>query len=151
DKLMHAQPGEFLNSVKGVLIDVGTYIGQGILSGATKGLISATGGARYSSTVQGSSAKAWRNLWDDTGGAAANWLTSKWTDEDVSETPLLGAGGLGGAFGAQASDKPPAWVNNIAHYAEGGTVTKPTLAVLGEAGIEDVVPRGKSGGRMGGI
>ncbi|MGL4268007.1 MAG: hypothetical protein ACRCR7_12900, partial [Weissella cibaria] len=40
---------------------------------------------------------------------------------------------------------------NIPGLAEGGIVTKPTLAVIGEAGPEAVVPLSKMGGMGGGI
>jgi len=76
-KLIDAKPGEFLNNVKGVLVDVGTYLGQGILKGVVGGARAVAGdttAGRYSSLVQGSSSKAWGNLWADTGGAASNWV-----------------------------------------------------------------------------
>ena len=44
---------------------------------------------------------------------------------------------------------PPAWVENIPHNATGGRYTSPTLAVVGEAGPETVVPDGMSLGRGG--
>jgi hypothetical protein len=33
DKLVHAEPGEFLDNVKGILVDAGKLIGEGILAG----------------------------------------------------------------------------------------------------------------------
>ena len=133
DKLMHAEPGAFLKNIKDVLIDVGSYIGQGILKGVAVGAAEATGYGRYSSTVQGSSGKAWGNLWEDTGGAAASWVAD-----------AVGIKKTGQVLKSESDDTPPPWVNNIQHFAEGGRVTQPTLAILGEAGGETVVPDGMS-------
>jgi hypothetical protein len=134
-KLLLAKPGEFLNNVKDVLVQAGTFIGQGLLKGVSVGAAEATGFGRYSSTVQGSSGKAWGNLWDDTGGAAANWLGDALAPSQQDE--------------GQGADSPPAWVANIPHNATGGRYTSPTLAVVGEAGPETVVPDSISMGRGG--
>jgi hypothetical protein len=44
--------------------------------------------------------------------------------------------------------RSPMWAPyaGIQHFAEGGTVTRPTLALVGEAGPEDITPVGKRGG-----
>lgn len=47
---------------------------------------------------------------------------------------------------SESDDTPPAWVSNIPHMAKGGHVSSPTIAVIGEAGGETVVPDGKSMG-----
>lgn len=134
-KLLDAKPGELLKNTKDVLIQAGTFIGQGILKGVSVGAAEATGFGRYSSTVQGSSGKAWGNLWADTGGAAANWVY-----EAIAPSPRAEE---------KSTDAPPAWVENIPHNATGGRYTSPTLAVVGEAGPETVVPDGMSmGGRV---
>lgn len=133
-KLLDAKPGELLKNTKDVLIQAGTFIGQGLLKGVSIGAAEATGYGRYSSTVQGSSGKAWGNLWDDTGGAAANWLYQAVAPSSQQE---------------QSSDAPPAWVENIPHNATGGRYTSPTLAVVGEAGPETVIPDGMALGRGG--
>lgn len=135
-KLLDAKPGAFLNNVKEVLVQAGTFIGQGILKGVSVGAAEATGMGRYSSTVQGSSGKAWGNLWDDTGGAAANWMYNAIAPNSQKEEE-------------QSTDAPPAWVANIPHNATGGRYTSPTLAVVGEAGPETVVPDGMALGRGG--
>lgn len=134
EKLITAKPGEFLSNIKGVLVDVGTYIGQGILKGVTGagvtlgaealGISQSTAG-RYSSTVQGSSMKAWGNLWEDTGGAAASWVYDLVAPESQK----------GGS---------------VKKLAEGGIVDQPTLAVIGEGGEREyVIPESKMG-MMGG-
>ena len=135
-KLLDAKPGELLKNTKDVLIQAGTFIGQGILKGVSVGAAEATGYGRYSSTVQGSSGKAWGNLWEDTGGAAANWIYDAIAPASQKTE--------------QNTDAPPAWVANIPHNATGGRYTSPTLAVVGEAGPETVVPDGMRLG-MGGV
>jgi hypothetical protein len=134
-KLLDAKPGELLKNTKDVLIQAGTFIGQGILKGVSVGAAEATGFGRYSSTVQGSSGKAWGNLWEDTGGAAANWVYEAISPSQKSEE--------------RDPNAPPAWVENIPHNATGGRYTSPTLAVVGEAGPETVVPDSMSLGRGG--
>lgn len=133
-KLLDAKPGAFLNNIKDVLIQAGSLIGQGILKGVSVGAAEATGMGRYSSTAQGSSGKAWGNLWADTGGAAANWIYQAIAPDSQKE---------------ESSDAPPAWVANIPHNAKGGRYTSPTLAVVGEAGPETVVPDGMVSSRGG--
>lgn len=135
-KLLDAKPGELLKNTKDVLIQAGTLIGQGLLKGVSVGAAEATGFGRYSSTVQGSSGKAWGNLWEDTGGAAADWLYGA-----IAPSSQRGE--------ERDPSAPPAWVENIPHNATGGRYTSPTLAVVGEAGPETVVPDGMVSGRGG--
>lgn len=127
DKLIHAEPGAFLASVKSVLVDVGTYLGQGILKGVVGGSVTAvaesTGTGRYSSTAQGSSARAWRNLWEDTGGRVSGFVADL-VSPNSDEIPKM---------------------------AEGGIVDRPTLALIGEGGEREyVIPESKMGGMRGG-
>ncbi len=139
DKLVHAKPGAFLESIKDVLIDVGTLLGQGIIKGVIGGGVKvaaeATGTSRYSSTAQGSTAKAWGNLWEDTGGRVSSGLYNLIAPQSKQEN----------------TDKPPNWVDNISHMANGGVVSRPTLAVIGEDGPEEVNPLSKGRGRSGGM
>lgn len=58
---------------------------------------------------------------------------------DLAKLPG-GAGGGGGGLDL-----------TIPHFARGGVVTHPTLAVVGERGPEAIVPLGAAGGRMGGL
>lgn len=132
-KLLDAKPGKFLEDVGAVLVDVGKYIGEGILKGVTQTAVGAVGQAagisdvgRYSSTVQGSSAKAWGNLWEDTGGAASAWV-----------------------YDLIAPDSQKG--GSVRKMAEGGVVDKPTLAMIGEGGEREfVIPESKMS-RMGGV
>jgi len=65
---------------------------------------------------------------------------------DIPKIPTINTGRLGGGESASAS----AGRLGIPRMANGGIVTSPTLALIGEAGPEAVVPLGKGGG-MGGI
>jgi len=97
---------------------------------------------------------AWKvagDLWDfgaSLGKAVINGLISIWNRADLEfpriEVPdwIPGIGGKGfGGF-----DIFP----DIAYLAAGGIVTQPTLAVVGEAGPEAVVPLNRAGGMLGG-
>lgn len=130
DKLIHAEPGAFLASIKSVLVDVGTYLGQGILKGVVGGGVTAvaesTGTSRYSSIAQGSSARAWRNLWEDTGGRVSGAIA-----DFISPNGTVG--------------------DDIPKMAKGGIVDRPTLALIGEGGEREyVIPESKMGGMRGG-
>lgn len=63
---------------------------------------------------------------------------------NISEIPKMNFGRLGGGSDATTGSM------NIPKMADGGIVTSPTLALIGEAGPEAVIPLGKGGG-MGGI
>jgi phage-related protein len=69
--------------------------------------------------------------------AAVNWVISKWNDLSFK----IGGGSV---FG---HDLPSVTIDtpNIPMLAEGGIVTRPTLAMIGEAGPEAVVPLGRRG------
>ena len=60
-------------------------------------------------------------------------------------------GGLGDLTNIGQSANSAASRMNIPRMANGGIVTSPTLALIGEAGPEAVVPLGKGGGMGGGI
>lgn len=129
DKLIHAKPGAFLASIRSVLVDVGTYLGQGILKGVVGGVtavVESTGTSRYSSIAQGSSARAWRNLWEDTGGRVSGAIA-----DFISPNGTVG--------------------DDIPKMAKGGIVDRPTLALIGEGGEREyVIPESKMGGMRGG-
>jgi len=60
----------------------------------------------------------------------------------------LFTGGIGGMFGGGGSGDPRVNVDSafLPHLAEGGIVTKPTMALIGEAGKEAVIPLDKLDG-----
>ena len=67
---------------------------------------------------------------------------------------LHGTGFVGGFATDKVNENSPAW-KKVPKMADGGLVDKPTLALIGEAGPEAVVPLGRRGrsplGEMGGI
>jgi len=65
----------------------------------------------------------------------------------VTINPALGIAGAAAAFAAAGIVR--ALAGNITAMAEGGIVTRPTMALIGEAGPEAVVPLGRGGGGMG--
>ncbi len=74
---------------------------------------------------------------------------------------LLAALGIGGgatiaSTGGKAKESAGGFFSGISSFfgggmAEGGIVTRPTLALIGEAGPEAVIPLGGGGGGMGGM
>jgi SLT domain-containing protein len=58
-----------------------------------------------------------------------------------------GSGALSGALRKAAAGIHPVRAKKL---AEGGIVTRPTFALIGEAGPEAVIPLGSSGGGVGG-
>lgn len=74
----------------------------------------------------------------DTIAAAANWIIGKVNTMINAINSVTSAGA--GIIGASAPQ-----ISNIPALADGGIVTKPTLALIGEAGPEAVVPLSKGG------
>jgi len=75
---------------------------------------------------------------------AINWIIDKWNGLSFS---LPGADVPGiGQVGGFSLDTP-----NIPRLAKGGIVTRPTLALVGEAGPEAVIPLSRASGMGGGV
>lgn len=98
--------------------------------------------------IPGKISSATSGMWDGVKNAfrsAINWLIGKWNSLSFSipsiDTHIPGVGKIGGF----TLSTP-----NIPYLAKGGIVTKPTLAVIGEAGPEAVVPLSRGGGAIGG-
>lgn len=109
-RLLDAEPGTLIKNAKDVLIQAGGFLGQGILKGMSVGAAELAGVGRYSSTAQGSSSRAWRNLWEDTGGKVSGALYSlvapKGEAEDgapATPTPSFRDGGVVGGSGPMGS------------------------------------------------
>lgn len=69
--------------------------------------------------------------------------------EGIAKVVGFVTSGIGGVIGNVVGGIGN-FLSNVLPFAEGGIVTKPTLALIGEAGPEAVVPLGKSFGTMGG-
>lgn len=120
EQLLNAKPGAFFDSVKGVVLDMGKLLGEGIYAGLKFAAVNTVKSAVMLDAPQ-----------NDPSG---KWASDAWNF--VSGGPT-------------SDDRPPPWVANIPHNARGGRYTSPTLAVVGEAGPETVVPDGMSSGRGG--
>lgn len=71
--------------------------------------------------------------------SAINWVIDKWNALDF-KTPSVNIPGIGKVGGGNVG------VPDIPRLAKGGIVTHPTLALIGEAGPEAVVPLSNGGG-----
>jgi SLT domain-containing protein len=70
--------------------------------------------------------------------------------KDIGSLGQISLGRLGGNGGAAAGGANPAGLDYKA-MATGGIVTSPTMALIGEAGPEAVIPLSKMGGMGGGV
>jgi len=75
---------------------------------------------------------------------AINWIVGRWNNLSFS-LPGVSIPGIGDVGGFTLNTP------NIPMLANGGIVTRPTLAMIGEAGPEAVVPLSRGGGYGGGI
>jgi TP901 family phage tail tape measure protein len=98
----------------------------------------------------------WKTIWKDIKNAVHDaWTFMKPIIDKISgaisgvSKVISGVGGffssLFGGGGSKSSGSAGIASKNIPHMANGGLVTKPTLAVVGEAGAELVVPLTKAG------
>lgn len=101
------------------------------------------------------------DLWDDFRvgfGSLMNWLTNLfedtynkimgWINSIINSVKSIGStisGGVSGAFGAVGG----AISNLIPHFAAGGIVNGPTMALVGESGPEAIIPLNMLGGGSG--
>lgn len=75
--------------------------------------------------------------------SAINFIINGWNNIEFT-VPSVSAFGV--TVGGQTIGTP-----NITPLAEGGIVTRPTFALIGEAGPEAVIPLGRGGGGMGSV
>lgn len=84
-----------------------------------------------------------RGMWDGISNAfkgAINWIIDAWNNLSFS-LPSVDAFGV--TIGGFTLDTP-----NIPRLAAGGIVTRPTIALIGEAGPEAVIPLGNRSGQV---
>jgi len=83
----------------------------------------------------------WSGLWDTILRKASDTLAELVTDTLFSFNKIKGAagGGAGGGIGGLLSSAIPL-LSSILPFQRGGIVTRPTAALLGEAGPEAVIP-----------
>ncbi len=123
-------PGKILGLV-GSMTSAGSNLIGGLWSGITNGFVTAATGA----------AGLAKSIFNDLIG----YVDSHMID------PLKGLKFTIGAFGVSHTFQPFGSLPDIPKMAKGGTVTGPTLALIGEAGPEAVVPLSKSFGSIPGM
>jgi len=166
DKLLHAEPGAFLDAVGDVLVDAGKLIGKGILQGVG-GAVNPfdTSSSKKFIERHGVSKEIMEDLAAKHGEKDLTKFAARF---DVQRKAFSEAGGLlamergmGRAlepeeyaqaiarFAAQSGQGLSADVMplDIPKMAAGGIVNGPTLAIVGEAGPEAVVPLSGTKGR----
>lgn len=166
DKLLHAEPGAFLDAVGDVLVDAGKLIGKGILQGVGSAVNPFdTSSSKKFIERHGVSKEIMEDLAAKHGEKDLAKFAARF---DVQRKAFSEAGGLlamekgmGRAlepeeyaqaiarFAAQSGQGLSADVMplDIPKMAAGGIVTGPTLAIVGEAGPEAVVPLSGTKGR----
>lgn len=180
-KILHAEPGAFLDAVGDVLIEAGALIGKGILKGVGGAVnpFDTTAEKKYI-TTHGVSKGIMEDLASKHGEKDVKKFAARF---DVQRKAFTEAGGLTAyETGLGRALEPEEFAKAIAEYAArrgqglsadvapldipkmavGGIVNGPTLALIGETGPEAVVPmsgtQGKNysvglgtGGGMGGV
>lgn len=166
DKLIHAEPGAFLDAVGDVLVDVGKLIGKGILEGVgsavnpfdtsdTKKFIGKHGvskdimadlAERHGEKDMAKFAARFdiqRKAFTEAGGLTAMeaGLGRALDPDELAEAIARFAATRGQGL---SGDVMPL---DIPKMAAGGIVNGPTLAIIGEAGPEAVVPLSGTKGR----
>jgi hypothetical protein len=81
--------------------------------------------------------KLWTNLWNTISGIVNNILSAI---SRVTSGVSSIAGSVGGAVSGVAGNVGGAFQNVVHAFASGGIVTGPTLALVGEAGPEAIIP-----------
>ena len=156
--------------VKNIISTVSTIIG--IISDVCKGLLTAWGGLLdfITGVFSGNWEKAWegiktffKGVWDAIWGICKgvvnliiDGINGLWTGiYNAVKGIVNGIGGIAGAigsiFGKDWSFSMPSEPPLIPKLAKGGIVDQPTLAMVGEAGKEAVVPLENNTGWMDGI
>lgn len=166
DKLIHAEPGAFLDAVGDVLVDVGKLIGKGILQGVGSAVnpFDTTDSKKFIG-AHGVSKDIMTDLMERHGEKDLSKFTARF---DMQRKAFSEAGGLTAMEkGMGRALEPEEYAQAIARFAAtqgqglsadvpkidipemavGGIVTGPTLALIGEAGPEAVVPLSGTKGR----
>ena len=166
DKLIHAEPGAFLDAVGDVLVDVGKLIGKGILEGVGSAVNPFdTSDSKKFIGKHGVSKDIMADLAERHGEKDLAKFAARF---DVQRKAFAEAGGLTAMeAGLGRALDPDELADAIARFAAtrgqglsadvmsldipkmaaGGIVTGPTLAIVGEAGPEAIVPLSGTQGR----
>lgn len=99
--------------------------------------------------------KLWESLWGAVGGTVQRVFDGvmnivkgmlNWVIDKINA--LINAANSVAQIGASIGIKPPT-IPTLPRLAKGGIVNKPTIAMIGEAGPEAVIPLSRGGGRVG--
>lgn len=135
------QEGGLGKTLTNVLLTIGRVVGQGIWEGV-KGATGIGGGGSNLPNM-GTSVDLGKVLGDrvQIGGSATAKLIRD--EQERANLPKI-----------QVPEGMPAGVftlDGVPKFAAGGIVDRPTLAVVGEAGPEAIIPLGRGGGALGGV
>lgn len=81
-----------------------------------------------------------KGIWDDITSATSAAVTAIENLINKILKPLREASSLVGSIGSALGNAGGAIINALPHFAEGGIVNAPTLALVGEAGPEAIIP-----------
>lgn len=140
DKLLHAEPGNFVETIKDVLVDVGSYIGKGLYEGFKS--------AAFGESVEEFTRKQRRHALNDEGlsdrqDAALQRAIAR-VNEQAAASAALGGFLAGDALPTSSAVKGT--VSDIPEFADGAIVNGRTLAFVGEAGPEAIIPLNTTAG-----
>jgi len=153
DKLIHAEPGSFLDAITDTLLDIGKYIGAGIWEGIKNGssILDERKLKKKEESDKRDADVSKRLAKDDfTDGinalAEVSVANRRMMGEEITGSDSTTAAAMD--FGAWAKQNAAGVGElDIPKFAAGGIVTGPTLAIVGEAGPEAIVPLSGSRGK----
>lgn len=153
DKILHAEPGGFIDAVGGTLLEIAKYIGAGIWEGfKNAGSILEERKRKQKEASDKADADVSKRLSKDDFSEGIAALT----EVSIANRRMLGEEITGSDVTAAAAMDFGAWAKesaagvgelDIPKFAAGGIVTGPTLAIVGEAGPEAIVPLSGTQGR----
>lgn len=153
DKILHAEPGGFVDAIGGTLLEIAKYIGAGIWEGfKNAGSILEERKRKQKEASDKADADVSKRLSKDdfSEGIAAlaevSVANRRMLGEEITGSDVTTAAAMD--FGAWAKESTAGVGElDIPKFAAGGIVTGPTLAIVGEAGPEAIVPLSGTQGR----
>jgi hypothetical protein len=153
DKILHAEPGGFVDAIGGTLLEIAKYIGAGIWEGfKNAGSILEERKRKQKEASDKADADVSKRLSKDdfSEGIAAlaevSVANRRMLGEEITGSDVTTAAAMD--FGAWAKESTAGVGElDIPKFAAGGIVTGPTLAIVGEAGPEAIVPLSGSRGK----
>ncbi len=161
---------EAVRTLQPLLVGLSVFLGGVLVVGATAGAFALAGMVGVTGTVVAALAALsaavalfvtlWKNGWEQARAMleifAIN-VEAIWTRivNFIRNNPISNAisgtlGAIGGGLNAAKGAVDAGW-KKIFGMADGGIVTRPTLAMVGEAGPEAIIPLSRAGGMGGGL